>query len=350
MRRSPSRPADRTGASRLRLAAAAALIAGLSCTQQAPPTTPPASEPPPTTTTDDEADPAEELPPRFAAEIRRQEARAKEIRARWTPELRAHVQQLVDTEYPSTEAALKAILASPHRAPGNAERDRYRHPLETLLFFGIRQDMQVFEYAQGGGWYTEILAPLLAREGTLWLTGYDATSPDPRQRFGARSIELFLTAPGNLYEQVKTVTQKDLDGPPVLGEPDTLDMVLVIRMMHNVHRFGMWDSLMPAIHSALEPGGVLGVVQHRADPGADPDESAKQGYLPEAWLVERIESYGFRLEASSEINANPKDTKDYEKGVWTLPPTYELGDQDRAKYAAIGESDRSTLKLVKVAR
>lgn len=333
-----------------RLLGATALAAGLSCTKDPPPPTPPGDEPPatdPSPAGDAEGD---ELPPRFAAEIRRQEARAKEIGARWTPELRAGVKALVDAKHASPEAALKAILASPHRAPGNAERDRFRHPLETLTFFGIRQDMEVFEYAQGTGWYTEILAPLLAREGTLYLTGYDATSTDPRQRFGVRSTELFLGAPGNLYEQVKTVTQKDLEGPPVLGEPESLDMVLVIRMMHNVHRFGMWDSLLPAAHAALRPGGVLGVVQHRAHPGADPDESAKQGYLPEKWLVERIEGYGFKLEASSEVNANPKDTKDYDKGVWTLPPTYELGEQDRAKYEAIGESDRSTLRFVKVAK
>ncbi len=332
-----------------RLLGAVALVASLSCTKDPPPPTTPADEGAATPAGSDEAE-ADALPPRFAAEIRRQQARAKEVSARFTPELRAKVEALASTEYPSTKAALEAILASPHRAPGNAERDRDRHPLETLLFFGIRQDMKVFEYAQGAGWYTEILAPLLAREGTLYLTGYDATSTDPRQRFGVLSTELFLTAPGNLYEKVQTVTQTDLEGPPVLGPADSIDMVLVIRMMHNVHRFGMWDSLMPAIHSALRPGGVLGVVQHRAAPGADPDQSAKQGYLPEAWLVERIEGYGFRLEASAEINANPKDTKDYEKGVWTLPPTYELGDQDRAKYEAIGESDRSTLKLVKVAK
>jgi len=330
------------------LVAAAALAAGLSCTKQTPPSDPPADETPATDTPT--AQGGEELPERFAKELARQEARAKEISARWTPELQAQVQKLVDTKYPSAEAALKAILASPHRTPGNIERDPYRHPLETLTFFGIRQDMQVFEYAQGAGWYTEILAPLLAREGTLWLTGYDTTSSDPEQRFASRATELFLDAPGNLYEKVKTVTQKDLQGPPVLGEPNSLDMVLVIRMFHNVHRFSMWDTLMPAIHSALAPGGVLGVVQHRADPGANPDESAKQGYLPEKWLVEKIESYGFRLEESSEVNANPKDTKDYEKGVWTLPPTYELGDKDRAKYQAIGESDRSTLRFVKVAK
>jgi predicted methyltransferase len=331
------------------LLGAAAVAASLSCTKDPPPPNPPTDETTdPEPATDDAK--AEELPPRYATEIRRQEARAKEIGLRWTPELRAEVEQLVDTRYPSAEAALTAILASPHRAPGNADRDDQRHPKETLLFFGIRQDMEVFEYGQGGGWYTEILAPLLAREGTLYLTGYDATSDDPRQRFGVRATELFFGAPGNLYEHVKTITQKDLDGPPVLGEPESLDMVLVIRMMHNVHRFGMWDALLPAAHRALRPGAVLGVVQHRASEGADPDQSAKQGYLPEAWLVERIEGYGFRLEASSEINANPKDAKDYEKGVWTLPPTYELGEQDHAKYEAIGESDRSTLKFVKVAK
>jgi predicted methyltransferase len=329
---------------------AAAVAASLSCTKQPPPPTPPADETSATDGSNATEGEADELPANLAKELDRQAARAKEISARWTPELRAKVQTLVDTKHPSSEAALKAILASPHRTPGNADRDRYRHPLETLTFFGVRQDSKVFEYAQGAGWYTEILAPLLARDGTLYLTGYDATSSDPQQRFASQATELFLTAPGNLYAKVKTVEQKDLSAPPVLGEPDSLDVVLVVRMMHNVHRFGMWDSLLPAIHSALKPGGVLGVVQHRADPGADPEETAKQGYLPEPWLVERIESYGFVLEASSEINANPKDTKDYEKGVWTLPPTYELGDKDRAKYEAIGESDRSTLRFVKVAK
>jgi predicted methyltransferase len=334
-----------------RLMVAAAVAAGFSCTKDTPPSDPPGDQPAGTEQpADGSATAGDELPERFAKELERQEARAKEISARWTPELRAKVQTLVDTKHRSPEAALKAILASPHRTQGNAERDRYRHPLETLTFFGIRQDMKVFEYAQGSGWYTEILAPLLAREGTLYLTGYDATSSDPQQRFASQATELFLTAPGNLYEKVETVTQKDLKAPPVLGEPDSLDMVLVIRMMHNVHRFDMWDQLMPSIHTALKPGGVLGVVQHRAEPGADPNESSRQGYLPEAWLVERIEGYGFELEASAEINANPKDTKDYEKGVWTLPPTYELGDEDRTKYEAIGESDRSTLKFVKVVK
>lgn len=327
---------------------AVAMAACLSCAKEPSPTTPPEGAAPASPA----AEPADDdgLPPELAEQLRRQEARAEEVRARFTPEVKAEVQRLATTDFPGPEAALDAILQGPHRAPGNADRDRHRHPKETLLFFGIRQDMKVFEYAQGAGWYTEILAPLLAKNGTLYLTGYDAASEDPRQRFGARAVELFLTAPGNLYERVQTVPQRDLTAPPVLGEPDSLDMVLVIRMMHNVHRAGMWDSLLPAIHQALRPGGVLGVVQHRAADDADPDKSAPKGYLPEPWLVEKIEAYGFRLDARSDVNANPKDTKDYEKGVWTLPPTLQLGEQDRGKYEAIGESDRSTLRFVKVER
>ncbi|MCX4242262.1 class I SAM-dependent methyltransferase [Paraliomyxa miuraensis] len=327
---------------------AVALLACLSCSKDPPPSDPPASgDAPPAT--DAPAAQTDDLPPQLAAQLRRQEARAKEISARFTPELQAELDALVSAGYPTPEAALDAILASPHRAPGNADRDRHRHPKETLVFFGLRQDMKVFEYAQGAGWYTEILAPFLAKQGTLYLTGYDGTSEDPQQRYGARAVELFLTAPGNLYAKVQTVTQPDLQAPPVLGQPDSLDMVLVIRMMHNVHRAGMWDRLMPAIHQALKPGGVLGVVQHRATDDADPDQSAPKGYLPEPWLVQKVEGYGFRLDARSDVNANPKDTKDYDKGVWTLPPTLQLGETDRAKYEAIGESDRSTLRFVKVA-
>lgn len=329
--------------SRSRLLLPLALGLVLSCTKNEPAPTPPAggSAEPAAAQTDD-------LPPELAKRLAASEKKAEEVRARWTPELRAAVTELITTDYPDLETALDAVLASPHRAPGNAERDAYRHPKQTLAFFGLRRDMKVFEYAQGAGWYTEILAPLLARDGTLFLTGYDASSEEPQMRFAARSTELFLTAPGNLYEKVQTVTQRELNAP-ALGEPDSLDMVLVIRMFHNVERGNMWDSLMPAIHSALEPGGVLGVVQHRAADDADPTKSAARGYLPEPWLVERIEGYGFELQARSDINANPKDTKDHPEGVWTLPPVLALGDKDREKYLEIGESDRSTLRFVKVA-
>ncbi|MEM7151706.1 MAG: methyltransferase [Myxococcota bacterium] len=329
-----------------------ALGAALSCSKNTPEPTAPSDATPATT---DPAEPAAErpdldLPPQLQARLDQSEAKSKEIAARWTPEMVEAMATLTGTPFADADAALDAVLASSHRTPGNADRDVYRHPKETLKFFGFRPDMKVFEYAQGGGWYTEILAPALANQGQLKLAGYDASSEDPSHRYGARAMELFIESPGNLYEKVELVTQGELTGPPVLGEPDSLDMVMVVRMFHNIERAGMWDGLMPAIHTALAPGGVLGVVQHRAADDADPTKTAPQGYLPEPWLVKKVESYGFRLEARSDINANPKDTKDYEKGVWTLPPTLALGDKDKDTYLGIGESDRSTLKFVKVAK
>jgi len=323
------------------------LLVGSSCgPSTAPSRSPDAAEPPGEATADTEAGPA--LPEDLAKRLERDEQRAAEIRARWTPQLRQTITELTAQPWPSTEVALEAILASPHRTPGNADRDPWRHPRETLTFFGLEPDMRVFEYAQGAGWYTEILAPLLAHDGVLHLTGYDPTAGDPKLRYAAAATELFLRSPGNLYDRVVPVVQPNLSGPPNLGEPGSLDMVLVLRMLHNVHRSGMWDALMPAAHAALRPGGVLAVVQHRAPDDADPDQSAPKGYLPEPWLIEKVEGYGFRLEASSEINANPRDTKDYAQGVWTLPPTLARGDEERERYLAIGESDRSTLKFVKV--
>lgn len=277
------------------------------------------------------------------------EARAKEQQARWTPELEAKVTHLIETDYETNEDALQAILASEHRSPGNPERDVYRHPLETLTFFGLKPTMHVFEVGQGAGWYTEILAPYLAKDGQLDLAGAKANSDDPQEQIAQRRAELFVQSSGNLYEHVKLVEQPS-PGAFSLGEPASLDMVLVFRMFHNVHRADLWDQLMPAIHHALKDGSVLAVIQHRAADDANPDESAPQGYLPQPWLIKTIEHYGFKLEASSEINANPKDTKDYSEGVWTLPPVLALEDQDRDRYLAIGESDRTTLKFIKVAK
>ncbi len=283
---------------------------------------------------------------RFAKRLANDEAQAEKRMERWTPELQSSVAALTAKKYRSTKKALGAILKSPHRAPGNPARDAHRHPAKTLDFFGIKQTMRVFEVGQGAGWYTELLAPLLAREGKLFLAGYDASSDDPRTKYGAASTKLFVESHGNLYENVELVVQGPQPGQPQYGE--NLDMILVARMFHNFHRFKMWDQHLPAMHAALADGGVLAVIQHRAPDDGDADEWAGKGYLPEPWLIEKIESYGFKLEAKSDINANPKDTKDYEKGVWELPPTLAGSDDGKDAVKAIGESDRSTLKFVKI--
>jgi predicted methyltransferase len=276
------------------------------------------------------------------------EERAKKRSARWTPELEAKVAALMDKDWKNTKKALQTILASEHREPGNAERDKHRHPVQMLTFFGVKPDMKVFEVGQGAGWWTELLAPLLAKNGKLYLAGGDPDAKDPQQQVRRRAAELFVGSAGNLYSKVELVPQKG--GEMTLSEPGSLDMVLVFRMLHNYHRAKLWDKVMPAIHTALKDGGVLAVEQHRANAGADPDATAEQGYLPQKWLVEKIESYGFELDKSSEMNANPKDTKDHPEGVWTLPPVLALGDKDKEKYLAIGESDRMTLKFVKKAQ
>lgn len=346
-----------------RLVALSVLLALASCSKDTPPPTPP-----PTTDaaaadaegSDAEGDAAaQEEAKKKAAEqqarldqmIAAAEKRAEGVRARWTPEVTAKYEKIVGKKYNNDQKRMKAVLGSPHRTEDNAARDAFRRPRETMKFFGLRSDMKVFEVAQGAGWYTEVLAPFLARDGKLYLAGAPEQSDDPTAQAMKKSMDLFLSAPGPLYEKVELVPQAaDRSTPMSLGEAGSLDMVVLFRMMHNVHRAQLWDGWMPSIHAALADGGVLAVVQHRAADDANPDESANTGYMPEPWLVEKIEGYGFKLEARSDVNANAKDTHDHPKGVWTLPPTFALGDEDRDKYAAIGESDRSTLKFVKVAK
>jgi predicted methyltransferase len=263
---------------------------------------------------------------------------------RWTPELHAAAKRLSETSYPTIDAALKAVLASPHRQPGNAARDQYRHPRETLEFFGVQPTSTVLEYGPGGGWYTELLAPVLAKRGHLLVTSDDPNGSGERAAYGYRLKLLLETAP-ELFGKVEPLTLDPKS--PKIPFDGKVDAVLVIRELHNLVNDGSLEAWLAEFKHALKPQGVLGIEDHRAAVGADPIKSSKLGYLPEAWAIERIEAAGFKLAAKSEINANPKDTKDYPEGVWTLPPTYRLGNKDREKYAAIGESDRFTLRFVK---
>ncbi len=251
---------------------------------------------------------------------------------------------------PAAKAALVAALDGPQRAAENKARDVYRHPLETLLFFGLRPDMTVVElWPGGGGWFTEILAPVLRERGKLITTNFDTTGPADAYgtKAGKRYEEKLAGNPG-VYDKVQVVTVKDVNTLN-LAPDGTVDLVLTFRNTHGWVEDGAEAGVYGAAFRALKPGGVLGVEQHRAKPGpvADPKKQAETGYLPEDWVIARVESFGFKFAGKSEINANPKDTKDYEKGVWALPPALQNGETDKAKYQAIGESDRMTLKFVK---
>jgi predicted methyltransferase len=248
---------------------------------------------------------------------------------------------------PVTLSALDSVLAGQHRTPENRARDVYRHPKETLQFFGIQQDMTVVEVWPGAGWYTEILAPLLRDQGHLYVALLDASSGEYAKNV-VESYRSKLQLRPDLYGKVTITT---LAAPPAKNEiapAGSADLVLSFRNLHNWMMFG-WDrDALAAMHAALKPGGVLGIVGHRGDPQVPQDPKAASGYINEEYAIRLIESAGFRLLARSQINANPKDTRDYEKGVWTLPPGFADGDE--ARYRQIGESDRFTLKFVKVDR
>lgn len=251
---------------------------------------------------------------------------------------------------PAATQALRTALAGSHRAPENAARDKYRHPLETLTFFGVTPEKTVVElWPGGGGWYTEVLAPVVRERGKLITTNFDSAGPP--DSYGVKSAKKFadkLAGNPGVYDKVEVVTIKD-PGALTLAPDNSVDVVLTFRNTHGWVEDGVEAGVYDAVFRALKPGGTFGVVQHRAKPGpvADPKKQATTGYLPEAWVIERVEAAGFKLAGKSEVNANPKDTKDYEKGVWALPPGLDNGETDKAKYLAIGESDRMTLKFVK---
>lgn len=245
----------------------------------------------------------------------------------------------------ATAAQLDLILAGDQRSPAERARDVYRHPKETLLFFGIRPDMRVVEVWPGAGWYTEIIAPLVHQRGKF----YAALEPaDPQSVFVTRAQQAYrdkLAARPDLYGGAQ-ITTLGPDGGDI-APPASVDMVLTFRNLHDWMAESWAPRALEAMYRALKPGGVLGVVDHRGKPGLPQDPRAKTGYVSEDYAIRIIEAAGFELAARSEINANPKDTKDYPQGVWTLPPTYRLGAEDHDKYAAIGESDRFTLRFIK---
>jgi predicted methyltransferase len=250
---------------------------------------------------------------------------------------------------PAPGPSLDQAIAAAHRTPAYVERDKYRHPKETLEFFGLKPGMTVVEVWPGRGWYTEILAPYLHGSGSYYAAGFSLVAEDtPKyQRTLTEDFAAKLAAAPELYGRV---AHSQLGKPDnwTACPPGTADLVLTFRNVHNWMDGGGYElEMFKAFHAALKPGGVLGVVEHRARPGTSREKMVDSGYVTEAHVIEVAEKAGFRLAARSEINANPKDTTDYPGGVWTLPPVLRLKDVDREKYLAIGESDRMTLRFVK---
>jgi predicted methyltransferase len=246
------------------------------------------------------------------------------------------------------DEALKAAIAGAQRTPANVARDGWRHPYETLSFFGLKPDQTVVELSPGGGWYTEILAPYLREQGTLVLAGDDPASSDAYYRRGAERLKQKLEAQPAVYGKARLAVFA-LPDKLAYATPGSADLVLTFRNVHNWVADGddKAKAVFKSVYDTLKPGGVFGVVDHRLPAARVQDAKASSGYVQVAYVQRLAESVGFRLAGSSEVNANAKDTADHENGVWALPPTYANKDKDRARYEAIGESDRMTLKFVK---
>jgi predicted methyltransferase len=258
---------------------------------------------------------------------------------------------VASTPQRTSGAALKKlqdVVHGAHRSAEHKARDQYRHPVETLAFFGIQPNMTVVELWPFGGWYTEILAPYVKGSGKYYAAAMDPASEDPVDKKYNSDLKATLDARPNLFSEVRLSVLAP--GKYAVAPDGTADLVVTFRNIHNWAWAGIEKDVFAAAFRALKPGGILGVEEHRnADSKFQPKQRG-QAYVGEDYAVALIESVGFKLVGRSNINNNPKDTKDYPKGVWTLPPNYAEGDKDRAKYAAIGESDRFTLKFVKPAK
>ena len=239
-------------------------------------------------------------------------------------------------------SALEQAVSGEHRSAKNKARDEYRHPVETLKFFGFTPEMTVVELTPGGGWYTEILAPALKESGKYYGAHYPDTDEDNYYSKSRKALEKKI-ASNDIYSEVVLTDFVPRKASEIAPE-GTADLVLTFRNLHNWKAEGV-EQVFKDAYKALKSGGVLGVVEHRLPAGVAPEKAA--GYVSEATTIKQAKAAGFRFAGASEINANPKDMAQHPKGVWTLPPSLRLGETDKEKYLAIGESDRMTLKFVK---
>ena len=246
----------------------------------------------------------------------------------------------------SEELSLQQILEGPHRSPQSIARNRSRHPIETLQFFGLTRNMTLIEIGPSGGWYTEILAPYMRDRGRYYGAHFSPNTTNSFQRKNLEAFEDKLTTNPSIYGRALI---RHLQPPTetAIGPEGGADIALTFRNVHNWMSRGLEQEFFSAFFENLKPGGILGVVEHRAPDTAARQEMIDTGYVSEAYVRQIAESTGFEFVASSEINANQKDTKDHPEGVWTLPPNFRAGEVNQDKYAAIGESDRMTLKFRK---
>lgn len=244
------------------------------------------------------------------------------------------------------ESRLQELITADHRVPAHIERNDARNPVATLMFFGIEPDMTVVEVLPGAGWYSEILAPYLRGSGSYYAAHFSANASLPYQPPALENFRQKLINHNHIYDET-ILTHLNPPEEVDIAPAASADLVLTFRNVHNWIMAGTQEEHFDAFHQALKPGGILGVVEHRAPAGSSMEFMQTSGYVTEAYTIELAEAAGFEFVASSEINANPLDTADHPRGVWTLPPTLQLGDENRARYQAIGESDRMTLKFRK---
>jgi predicted methyltransferase len=246
----------------------------------------------------------------------------------------------------AVDPALQALASGPQRSEANRARDQYRHPVEVLSFFGVSGASRVVEILPGAsGYWTEILAPYLKERGLYVAANGDKDSPAPEVQKDNAGFAAKVA--GDVGDYGKVEVAEFHPGSKDLAPAGTADFVLTFRNIHNWMAAGTADQAFQTFFRALKPGGILGIEEHRARADAPQDPLAKSGYVRQDYAIALAEAAGFKFAGASEVNANPKDTKDYSVGVWALPPTYRLKDQDRDKYSAIGESDRFVLKFVK---
>jgi predicted methyltransferase len=245
-------------------------------------------------------------------------------------------------------SSIESSAIADHRSAKNVTRNQFRHPAETLTFFGLKSNMTVVEIWPGGGWYSEILAPVLKENGQYYAAGFSLVAertPDWRKNY-QRKFEAKLKQDPDVYGNT-IISDLSIPERPGIAPAGTADLVLTFRNVHNWMKGDYAQDVFNSMFKALKPKGILGVVEHRANPGTSLKDMITSGYVTEAHVIKLAETAGFKLDTKSEVNANAKDGKVHPKGVWTLPPSLRLGNKNRADYLAIGESDRMTLKFVK---